>query len=103
MKNFKKFLLITTLFILFFIIVATTYANAISNSLSDTFFRLHILANSDSKEDQELKLKVRDEIISYMNTLISNTNSKEEIINISKDHLEDFENIAKKVIEKKRL
>lgn len=33
------------------------------NTLEDKLFRLHILANSDSIEDQALKLAVRDEIL----------------------------------------
>ena len=100
MKNIKKFILISILFILFFIISATSYANTISSTLSDTFFRLHIIANSDSKEDQELKLKIRDEITEYMNTLIKTEEnlSKQDIINICNDNLIEFENIAKKVI-----
>lgn len=100
MKNIKKFILISILFILFFIISATSYANTISNTLSDTFFRLHIIANSDSKEDQELKLKIRDEITEYMNALIKTEEnlSKQDIINICKDNLTEFENIAKKII-----
>jgi len=32
-------------------------------ALSENFIRLHVLANSDEKSDQELKLRVRDRII----------------------------------------
>ena len=98
MQKFKKIILISILFIFFFIISATSYANTISQKLSSTFFRLHILANSDSKEDQELKLKVRDEIINHMNSLTKNINNKKEIINICNNHINDFEKIAQKVI-----
>ena len=35
----------------------------------DTVVRLHVLANSDSEEDQALKLKVRDKIIELSNKL----------------------------------
>ncbi len=31
--------------------------------ISDKILRLHIIANSDSKSDQDLKLKIRDKII----------------------------------------
>lgn len=31
--------------------------------LADKMVRLHVLANSDSKEDQELKLLVRDQVL----------------------------------------
>lgn len=98
MKIFKKFILISILFIFFFIITANSYANTISQNLSDTFFRLHILANSDSEEDQKLKLKVRDAILEYMHTLTNSKNNKNEIIQICEQHKQDFEQIAKKII-----
>lgn len=34
--------------------------------LAKEVFRFHILANSDSEEDQEVKLKVRDAVLAYM-------------------------------------
>lgn len=98
MKKIKTFILLTFLFILFCTIQLVSYANNISNDLSNTFFRLHIIANSDSKEDQELKLKVRDEIISYMNNLNYKTASKEEIKELSIKNSNELKKIAKKVI-----
>ena len=98
MKKIKSFILISILFIFFFIINATSYANTISEKLSNTFLRLHIIANSDSAEDQELKLKVRDEIIKYMNSLIKENNSKKEIVEICEENFSKFEQIAQKVI-----
>ena len=35
-------------------------------SLAKEVFRFHVLANSDSDEDQAVKLKVRDAVITYM-------------------------------------
>ena len=40
----------------------TGFAAACSG-ISDSVLRLHILANSDSEEDQALKLKVRDRLL----------------------------------------
>ena len=34
--------------------------------LAEEVLRFHVLANSDSREDQELKLKVRDGVLTYM-------------------------------------
>ena len=42
------------------------------DDISNELFRLHILANSDSEEDQELKLKVRNRVLDYTNTLYEN-------------------------------
>ena len=35
-------------------------------ALAGEVFRFHVIANSDSSEDQKVKLKVRDAVISYM-------------------------------------
>lgn len=44
----------------------------------DGVIRLHILANSDSTEDQELKLYVRDSILSEIGGIVDGAASKEE-------------------------
>ena len=85
---------LTILFCLYIFLLSTNYAKSVSANLSSSVFRLHIIANSDSEEDQNLKLLVRDNIINYMNTLISNSNSKNDIISIVSNHIEDFKNIA---------
>ena len=107
MKNFfnfiknKKIKCIITLCILFSIyifITAYSYVSAISNNLSSNVFRLHVIANSDSDEDQKLKYTVRDNLISYMNKLCINCNSKEEVFNIVTEHLDNFQEIAQNTI-----
>ena len=37
-------------------------ANAVQEKLSGEVFRFHVLANSDSKEDQKLKMKVKEAV-----------------------------------------
>lgn len=97
-NKFKYFLIIFTLLILFVFISIHSYATTVSQDLSDNFFRLHILANSDSAEDQALKLKVRDNIIEYMNTLTYEGLSKKEAINLTQNNLTTFKTIAEKTI-----
>lgn len=96
----KNTLIVITLFLTFIIISAYSYASSISTGLAENIFRLHILANSDSEEDQELKLKVRDEIIEYMKTLCDRISDKQAVIDLAKSHKEDFIEIAEKVIHK---
>lgn len=97
-KILKNFIIISILFIIFFIITAYSYATNISEGLSENIFRLHILANSDSDEDQALKLKVRDEIINYMKTLTDGKTDKQAVIKLTKEHTNDFKQIAESVI-----
>ena len=65
-KNFKystklkQILVILFLLTLFTFVNAISYVNAVSEDIANSVFRLHVIANSDSKEDQDLKLKVRD-------------------------------------------
>lgn len=92
------FCLLLFCFCLYFCISAHSYAQAVQTDLSQSFFRLHILANSDSQEDQALKYLVRDELISYMNQLCKDVSSKEEVIRLANAHQEDFKNIAENVI-----
>ncbi|MCH5299836.1 MAG: stage II sporulation protein R [Ruminococcus sp.] len=61
-------------------------------------FRLHILANSDSEEDQSLKLKVRDEILKYTENFYKSSNSKEEAIKITAENLQSIANKAKEIV-----
>lgn len=97
-KNLKRYFIITLLLLLYTLIYSISYANNIVSDLSDSVFRLHVIANSDSDEDQNLKYLVRDELISYMNDLCSNISSKEEAISIANEHIDDFYKIAKQVI-----
>ena len=96
--HFKKYLIILFLLTLFIYISAISYVHAVSNDISESVFRLHVIANSDSVEDQNLKYKVRDNVINYMNSLCSSAASKEEAIKLAKEHTDEFYNIAKQTV-----
>ena len=98
MKNLKRFLIIFILFLTYILLSIFSYSNAVSTDISESVFRLHVIANSNSKEDQNLKYLVRDELIKYMNSISKNISSKEEAIKLVEDNKEEFYNIAKQVI-----
>ena len=100
MKNFKRFTILIILLFIYVLISALSYTNAVCADISDSVFRLHVIANSDSVEDQNLKYLVRDNILEYMNSLSNATYSKEEIIKIISNHLEDFKQIAQDTVYK---
>ncbi|HIT71848.1 MAG TPA: stage II sporulation protein R [Candidatus Scatovivens faecipullorum] len=100
MKKIKYFCILSILLFSFVFITISSYAISVSTDLSNNFFRLHILANSDSEEDQALKLKVRDNIIEYMETLTYDGLSKEEVVTLTQNHLDDFKKIAEETIKK---
>ena len=97
-KKVKNSLILLFLLFLYISISAISYVNAVSSDIENSVFRLHVIANSDSQEDQDLKYKVRDNLIEYMNSLCKDVTSKEEAIKISKLHEEDFLNIANNTI-----
>lgn len=100
MKNskVKHTFIILILLCIFIFLSAISYANAVSTDIANSVFRLHVIANSDSEEDQNLKYKVRDAVIEYMHSISKDTSSKEDAIKISNEHKEDFYKVAKQVI-----
>ena len=95
MKKKLNFIFILTILVFIYIaLLSFNYSKAISSNLSDSVFRLHIIANSDSSADQQLKLKVRDNIIEYMNTLTSSSSDKKDVISMVNNHLDSFKEIA---------
>lgn len=98
MKIFKRIILVISLLLIYIAISAFSYVAAVSNDISESVFRLHVIANSDSEEDQNLKYIVRDNLIKYMNTLTQNMSTKDDAIKIAKEHEQDFRDIAIKTI-----
>lgn len=72
--------------------------NASCEDLRTNVLRLHIIANSDSESDQQLKLKIRDAILSESGDLFSGVKDTENAIKIAKENLELYCDIANKVI-----
>ena len=85
----KTFYLFFTLFILIMLIGLLPIHG--ESELYDNVLRLHVLANSDSYADQELKLKVRDSVISEVGTMVSDCKSFDE----AREVLSSEENLAK--------
>lgn len=95
---FKRFFIVVILFSFFVFISAISYVDAVSSDISNSVFRLHVIANSDSNEDQELKYKVRDAVLEYMNDISKDCTSKEDVINLAYQYQDDFCKIAEQVI-----
>ncbi len=99
MKRFiKNSFIILFLLFLYILISAQNYSFAISSDLSQAVFRLHVIANSNSKEDQDLKLKVRDNLLNYMNNICSDCKTKAEAMKIANENKQIFQEIAEKTI-----
>ena len=94
----KMVIILTFLFFIYTTLCAISYASNISTDISDSVFRLHVIANSDNDVDQNLKYTVRDKLLEYMNELCSDCTSKEEAISIAYQNIENFKKIASDTI-----
>ena len=95
----KKLFVFVPLFLVFTVIFTLiTPAVAMSEDISTKVFRLHILANSDSEDDQKLKLKVRDKILSVSDKMYNNCATVDDAVNTAKNNIDLFESTAAKVI-----
>ena len=97
-SKFKRFILVSALLIIYVCISAVSYTHAVTTDIADSVFRLHVIANSDSDEDQNLKYIVRDKVIEYMSSISQNASSKEEVIKIAKANLDKIQAIASQTI-----
>ena len=97
-NNFRRFLLLLALLFIYVIICAFSYVNPVSSNIQNSVFRLHVIANSDSDEDQNLKYIVRDSILNYINTISENSHSKDDVIQLAKENLDAIKNIAQQTI-----
>lgn len=95
-KTLKIFVPLFLVFVFMFSYIAPFIET--SENISDQVFRLHILANSDSADDQQLKLKVRDEILKKGETVFASSNSLEETIELCKDNIALFQQTAEQCL-----
>lgn len=97
-KNLKMVIILTFLLFLYTSICAISYAQNVSTDIANSVFRLHVIANSDSEEDQNLKYIVRDNLLNYMNSICKDCKSKQEAISIVEKNKDVFEKIASQTI-----
>lgn len=104
MKN-KKNIKLKAIFLLILIIIAFavhhksgTYASDLQESIAQKIVRFHIIANSDTKEDQQLKLKVRDAILSLLKPRMEDASDFDSAVNILEESLDDIICCAQEII-----
>jgi len=66
--------------------------------LSDKVVRLHVLANSDSTEDQDLKLQVRDTVLERATELLEQSADRKEAEGLLRGNLLELERLAEEEI-----
>ncbi len=76
------------------LLLATIHTEQMQQDMAGRVLRFHVLANSDSEPDQELKLKVRDEIGTMMAEKLQGVDSLEESRKIVSESLQEIEEAA---------
>ncbi|MBP0979293.1 MAG: stage II sporulation protein R [Oscillospiraceae bacterium] len=70
------------------------------DKLKDSVIRVHILANSNSKEDQLLKYKIKDDVSSKISVLLKNTRNKDQAKKIILDNIDYLKTLTRSKIKK---
>ena len=66
---------------------AGTWAQARQNAISGRLVRLHVIAVSDDHEEQEIKLKVRDAVLAYLEPVLRDADSPREAKELLNENL----------------
>lgn len=80
------------------IMLSMSRFDTLCDELRNNVFRLHILANSDSGEDQVLKLKVRDAVLNLSEDCFKNCSDSAQAINCAEMNIDKFKTAALNVI-----
>lgn len=100
MKYSKKIVLSFIFLISALIVSYSVEAYGSMYQLKDKVIRLHVIANSDTFEDQQLKYKVRNELISTFDKEFEFISSKEESEKIIIKKIDEIRNIAEETIKR---
>ncbi len=82
------------------VVSSYNYSERIQEGIADEVVRFHVLANSNSESDQELKLLVRDSVLDAAAPYVKNCKSKEEAVNALKKAEPVMKEAAESVISK---
>ncbi|HZK26793.1 MAG TPA: stage II sporulation protein R [Thermoclostridium sp.] len=99
-KKYVKLLVALLYSALFFVLLFGFIAEKVNQDLSDSMIRLHIVANSDSTQDQALKYSIRDAVVKYMTEHMDGLESKRDATDYIKTNIKELEQIANDVIAK---
>ena len=95
----KKFLLITTAVLCTAVFLTLLFCPVHGEEeIYDNVVRLHVLANSDSDEDQALKLRVRDAILEKSTVWMKGCSSREEAATLLCNRQEEIRLVAEEVV-----
>ncbi len=87
--------------IIFTILFNFVNFSVICENISSEILRLHIIANSNSEIDQNIKFCIRDKVQNFMCKILSQTKSKEDAKKVCKKNLHEMKRIAEQELKKR--
>lgn len=94
------------LIVLIIIVIAISASALLENQKNKErpdFVRIHIRANSNSDFDQNLKHKVKDEVITYLTPLLAQAETKDQALLMICNNLDNIQKITDNVLEKNKV
>lgn len=73
---------------------AGTWAQGRRESLSREFVRLHVLAHSDDEAEQQIKLRVRDAVLEYMQPILEPQTDRAQAQLLIRENMEGIARVA---------
>ena len=73
---------------------AGTWAQTRQQTISSALVRLHVIADSDAAEEQEIKLEVWDAVLAYLTPALEEAESQQQARQIIRDNLEGIAQAA---------
>lgn len=71
----------------------------VQQGIAEEIIRFHVLANSNSEEDQQLKMQVKETVVSYLQQLLEDSDSVADSRAVLEEHLGDIEESAEQQIQ----
>lgn len=105
MDKMKKEAITRILFVVFLVIFTAWIASMLQfwqgcAGLRQDVLRLHILANSDTAEDQQLKLLVRDEVLAHWDSWLPEGGTKDDMMAYIDENIQNVEQVAAETLQK---
>lgn len=95
MKNF-----LITFIVIVLVIAAAVFVTRVSveNETQTDYLRIHVRANSNSQIDQNIKYKVKDEVVKFITPYVSECYDKQTAMEIMKEILPEIEEVCDKTL-----
>ena len=81
-----------------FLFAYMAWVSLSQQTLADGLLRLHVIANSDSVQDQQVKLLVRDRVLELTEPLLAEADAQDEVRRILSSHLQQITDAAQQVL-----